>query len=412
MDDILEVCCGLDIHKDFVEACLLTGALGSEPEQTFKEFTTMLSGLSELRVWLEESNCRYVAMESTGVYWFPVFAAIEGAFDGKIDVTVTNPKHMKNIPGRKTDKNDARWIGKLLRAGLLEKSYIPPANIRDFRDLTRYRRKLVQEANSQKNRVEKHLQACGFKLSTCLTDIFGASGMAVLKILCERGKITPAEIKASLFGTAKKKESIIREAVNGVMNEHQRRFLKMLMSELARREAAVAEVEEEIKKMSNEFESAIFLVASIPCIDYTSAVAIVSEIGTKLDMFPTAGHLCAWAGLTPGNNLSAGKKHSTRVRKGNTFVKGVMCQCAWAATRHRGSYFANWYWNLQRRKGQKKAVIALARKMLSIVYVLLTTGEMYDESHFAQTRQAQEEKQRKRLIAQAAKLGLTLAPVA
>ncbi len=193
MKDLLEVCCGLDVHKEMIAACLLSGSLGTEPKEEVREFSTLLSGLEEMREWLKANNCRDIAMESTGVYWFPIYNVLEAGAeeDFKFNITVANPYHMKNVPGKKTDIKDSRWIAGLLRAGLLEPSYIPPREIRELRDWTRYRRTLVQEMTGHKNRIEKQLQACGFKLSTVLTDIFGKTGMALIRKLCEAGSIEP-----------------------------------------------------------------------------------------------------------------------------------------------------------------------------------------------------------------------------
>ena len=191
MKDLLEVCCGLDVHKEMIAACLLSGSLGTEPKEEVREFSTLLSGLEEMRGWLKENNCRDIAMESTGVYWFPIYNVLEAGAeeDFKFNITVANPYHMKNVPGKKTDIKDSRWIAGLLRAGLLEPSYIPPREIRELRDWTRYRRTLVQEMTGHKNRIEKQLQACGFKLSTVLTDIFGKTGMDLIRKLCEAGSM-------------------------------------------------------------------------------------------------------------------------------------------------------------------------------------------------------------------------------
>lgn len=410
MKDLLEICCGLDVHKDMVVACLLKGELGSEPEGEIVEYSTLLSGLDCLKTWLVENDCRDIAMESTGVYWFQIYNVLESMFadEGGVHITVTNPRHMKNVPGKKTDTNDARWIAGLLRAGLLTPSYIPPRDIRELRDWTRYRKTLVQEMTGHKNRIEKCLQSCGFKLSTFLSDIFGLTGMTMIKRLCEVGYITSAEVDSMVFSTARKKISDLRQALNGKLNTHEREFLSMLVRTYEHSQAEIADVEVKIMECAQKYESAISLIETIPGIQRLTAVTIISELGTDLSMFPTAGHLCSWVGLCPGNNESAGKKKSTRITQGNIHLKSVLCQCAWGATRSKKNYLREWFYKLSRRRGMKKAVIALARKMLVIIYSMLTTGECYDERHFDDAQIKYDDIRKKRLIAEAKKLGLEL----
>jgi len=414
MKDLLEVCCGLDVHKNMVAACLLKGELGREPKGETLEFSTLLSGLDSLKAWLLKNNCRDIAMESTGVYWFQIYNVLESMFadDGGVRITVTNPCHMKNVPGKKTDKNDARWIAGLLRAGLLEPSYIPPRDVRELRDWTRYRRTLIQEMTGHKNRIEKHLQLCGFKLSTFLTDIFGLSGMTIINRLCAVGYIAAADLDSMIHSTARKKISELREAVNGRLNTHEREFLTMLVRTYKHSLTEIEAVEAKITECARKFDSAISLIETIPGIQRLTAVTIVSELGTDLSMFPTAGHLASWVGMCPGNNESAGKKKSTRITQGNKHLKCVLCQCAWGATRSKKNYLREWFYKLSRRRGMKKAVIALGRKMLIIIYNILTLGEQYDEKHFADTQIKYDEIRKKKLIAEAKRLGLEVTPIA
>lgn len=229
MQDLLEICCGLDVHKETIVACLLKGNADGKPQATMRTFSTLFAGLDELKDWLESENCRHVAMESTGIYWQPVYNVLEEAFDSSMVLIVANARHMKNVPGKKTDMKDAEWIATLLRAGLLAGSFIPSKPIRELRNLTRYRKSIVEEITSQKNRIEKHLQSCGFKLSTFLTDIFGVSGMTIIDHLSCYGKISAREVEAFVKGRAKKKTNEIKQAVNGKMDLHQREFLKLML---------------------------------------------------------------------------------------------------------------------------------------------------------------------------------------
>lgn len=412
MQDLLEVCCGLDVHKEVVVACLLKGSLGTEPVEEIREFSTLLTGLESLKQWLQENECWDIAMESTGVYWFPIYNVLEAISDdnAKVNIIVANPHHMKNVPGKKTDVKDSRWIAGLLRAGLLAPSYIPPRDIRELRDWTRYRRTLVQEMTGHKNRIEKQLQACGFKLSTVLTDIFGLTGMAIIKHLASVGYIAPEKVLPLLRGTTRNKLDVVQQAVNGRLSIHDCRFLSMLVHNYEQCMVEIAAVEKEIAECSKKYEAALVLLETIPGISRLSATTIVSEIGIDLHMFPSAAHLCSWAGMVPGDNMSAGKKKVTHLRKGNPYVKNVICQCAWAATKSKKNYLREWFWKLSKRRGTKKAVIALGHKLLIIIYHMLMTGEVYDENRYAEIQIRTEEAKKQRLLAEAKKYGLVLVP--
>lgn len=411
MKDLLEVCCGLDVHKDMVVACVLKGELGSEPEGETIEFSTLLSGLDSLKAWLIENNCRDIAMESTGVYWFQIYNVLESMFtdDGGVRITVTNPRHMKNVPGKKTDMNDARWIAGLLRAGLLEPSYIPPRDVRELRDWTRYRKTLVGQMTGHKNRIEKYLQQCGFKLSTFLSDIFGLTGITIIKHLCEVGYVSPSDVDSMVFGVARKKISELRQALNGKLTAHERDFLSMLVRTYEHSLIEISDVEAKIMECAQKYDEAVSLIETVPGIQRLTAITIISELGTDLSMFPTAGHLCSWVGMCPGNNESAGKKKSARITQGNAHLKSVLCQCAWASTRTKKNYLREWFYKLNRRRGMKRATIGLGRKMLVIIYNILTTGERYDENRFYDAQVKYDEIRKKRLIAEAKKLGLVVA---
>jgi transposase len=308
MKDLLEICCGLDVHKETVVACLLKGDINGTPEATIRTFSTLLAGLDELKAWLEEENCRHVAMESTGIYWQPVYNVLEEAFDGNMVLIVANARHMKNVPGKKTDMKDAEWIATLLRAGLLHGSFIPSKPIRELRNLTRYRKSIIEEISSQKNRIEKHLQSCGFKLSTFLTDIFGVSGRAIMDHLARYGKISPQEVEVFVKGRAKKKTNEIKQAVNGKMDNHQMEFLKLLLGWLDQHYEHLYQIEQKLEEKLEQYQRQLQQLDGIPGIDKTAAAAVLAEIGIDMSRFKTAEHICSWAGLSPGNNESAGKK--------------------------------------------------------------------------------------------------------
>ncbi len=255
-------------------------------------------------------------MESTGIYWQPIYNVLESAFDGTMSIIVANARHMKNVPGKKTDMKDAEWIATLLRAGLLNGSFIPPHEIRELRDLTRYRKSIIEEISSQKNRIEKHIQSCGFKLSNFLTDIFGVSGRVILNHIAEHGSITAKEVEGYVRGKARAKLNDIKLSISGRMNRHQREFLKLLLKHLDEMYEHLHEIEENINSELDKYKRQIEQLYSIPGIDVTAAAAIIAEIGTDMSKFKTQEHICSWAGLSPRNNESAGKKvHSSNKRQ-------------------------------------------------------------------------------------------------
>ena len=418
MQTILHNCCGMDVHKDSVVACIIKTRRNPVPhinpevvDTEIRVFETFPEGLAKLRSWIESEQCMHVAMESTGIYWCPVYESLEDAFDGKIEILVTNPRHMKNVPGKKTDIKDAEWIAQLLRAGLLSGSFIPPQDIRELRQLTRYRKNVVQDVNTQKNRIEKTLQQAGFKLSTFLSDVFGVSGRNLLGVLVNCGKLSPSDIEDKTKRISKEKKSEIKRAITGQLNEHQRQFLSLQIKHLDELLAHLSVIEASIDKISAKFDEDIQRLGTIPGIAETSATAIIAEIGVDMSKFRTAEHFCSWAGLAPGDNMSAGKKKSTRITFGNPYIKGVICECAWAAVRVRTSYLSKYYWKLKQRRGTKKAIIALARKILVIIYNLIKNSDAYNEEKFELARIKQESIRLNRISAEVRKLGFELVPI-
>lgn len=308
MKDILDCCCGLDIHKDTIVACLLKGPVNMQPTSEIRTFTTLIHDIEELKSWLEGHGCKHVAMESTGIYWQPVYEVLELAFSGDISLVVVNARHMKNVPGKKTDMKDAEWIATLLRAGLLNSSFVPTKEIRELRHLTRYRKSIISDITSQKNRIEKFLQSSGFRLSTFLSDIFGASGRGIINHLATHGSITLQDLDGYLKTKTRNKTNDIMTAMNGRLSSHQKLFLKMLLKHLEQLESNLSEVESEIATEVQKYEHQLELIDSIPGIDKTAASSIIAEIGIDMSRFKTAEHICSWAGLSPGSNESAGKK--------------------------------------------------------------------------------------------------------
>lgn len=407
MEDILECCCGLDIHKESVVACLLKGPIGKglKPKSEIREFGTQLKELTALRKWLEEHECRYVAMESSGIYWQPVYAILETALLDEMHLLVVNARHMKNVPRRKTDLRDAEWIATLLRAGLLKGSFIPEHDIRDLRQYTRYRKALIRDITSQKNRIEKLLQSSGFRLSSFLSDIFGSSGLAIMQQLAQVGSISEQSLKTCLKGRARQKVAEILSSLNGTLSLPQRQLLNMQLAHLKDLQDNLREVEEEIRRDFSQFEGPRDLLDSIPGIDLTAAYAILAEIGSDMSAFPTAQHICSWAGLAPGNHESAGKKKKQRVTQGNNYLKTILCEVAWVIASHREHYLSGWYWRLKQRTDSKRAIIALARKLLVIIYTMLKTHQPFDEQKFLERKETTDRRRVNRMVRELTKLG-------
>lgn len=377
MQSILGIACGLDIHKDTIEACILVVNGTGEPEAIREPFTTMRGDLMRLRDWLVSHGCLNVAMESTGVYWKPVYEILEEV-EG-MNLCLTNSHHMRNVPGKKNDIADAEWIASLFMCGLLDKSFVPEKGIRDLREFTRFYMKLTQSRVRLVNRIEKLLQTHGFKLSSVMSSIVGVSSMRILERLCEFGEVTVAYVTYALERGVRKTPEEIAYAVNGKLPLSSRALLRLELDSLNSYDQQLRNVFEEMMRVAQPYRFEIELLASIPGIDILSATYIIAEIGVDMTRFKKgAGSLTNWAGLSPRDDQSAGKIISSKIMKGNSFVKSILCQCAWAATRTRNTRPSNWYWRNVGRLGQKTAIIAVARKLLVYAYNLIATGEPYD----------------------------------
>lgn len=375
MDAIVERCAGLDVHQETVVACVLYGPLDHKPKQETRTFNTTTKGLLALQDWLSEHACSHVAMESTGVYWKPVWNVLEGHFE----LILANAKRIKNVPGRKTDVHDALWIAQLLRCGLIEPSFVPPEDIRDLRDLTRYRRKLLSDATAEKNRIHKILQDANVKLTTYVSDVFGASGKALLESVVNGEVLTAEQVKDMVFTKLKKKVPQLVEALNGRVRAHHRRMMRMHLDHLQYIEKQIEELETEIDKLIHPHEESKHLLMTIPGVQEDVAASMLAEMGDDMTRFPTEAHLASWAGLSPGNNESAGKKKSTRTAKGNKGLKAVLSQAAWAASKKQDCRIASFFYRIQKRRGQKKATIATAHLILRIAYHVLKERVPYGE---------------------------------
>lgn len=305
---------------------------------------------------------------------------------------------------------DAEWIATLLRAGLLKGSFVPEHNIRDLRQFTRYRKAVVRDITSQKNRIEKLLQASGFRLSSFLADIFGVSGMAIMQVLVEVGSISEQSLTRCLKGRARLKAPEILSSLNGTLSLPQRQLLEMQLSHLVDLQENLQEVEVQIRNSFMNFEGSIELLGSIPGIAETAAFAILAEIGQNMSAFPTAQHICSWAGLAPGSHKSAGKQKKQRVLHGNNYLKTMLCEVAWAIARQRNHYLSGWYWRLKQRTDAKRAIVALARKLLVIIYTMLKTNQPYNEDKFLERKKVSERRRVNRMVHELTRLGYAVVP--
>ena len=381
MQALLECCCGLDIHRDMLEACVLKGD-SDTPEIIRKQFKTTPGELIHLVSWLNDHACFHVAMESTGVYWRPVYEIIEKHYVACRHLIVVNARHMRNLPGRKTDVKDAEWIATLLRHGLLEASFVPDRVTRTLREYSRTYKAEVQEKSRLLNRIEKFLQNHGFKLSSVLSNIVGVSGRNLLQKLVDNGSISTEDIKRVINKRNKCSVEEIQAAVCGELEEYERKLLHHLIQRLDYCEESIANLLTEMANLAAPYRSVLEVMDSIPGIDLTSALAILAEIGpAPMSSFKTPEHLSSWAGLAPRNDESAGKIKSKKIMHGNPYIKSILCQVAWAATRSRHSVLAKWFWFHQGKLGKKKAIVALSRKILSLIYVLIQREELYDPDY-------------------------------
>lgn len=374
MNLVYERCCGLDIHKQNVVACLLVPGPDGQPVAETRTFGTMTADLLQLADWLAAAGCTQVAMESTGVYWKPVWNLLEDRFS----LLLVNAQHVKRVPGRKTDVTDAEWLADLLRHGLLRGSVVPDRAQRELQELTRYRTKLVQERAAEVNRVQKTLEGANIKLAGVATNIVGVSGRQMLAALVA-GHDDPAGLAQLAQGRLREKRPALERALAGRVGGHQRFLLAQQLAHLDFLDASIAEVSAEIAGRLRPFAAERDRLMTIPGVGPRTAETILAEIGSDLRRFPTAGHLASWAGMCPGNDESAGKRRRGATRKGRPALRSALVEAAHAASRTKGTYLAAQYRRLAARRGGKRAAVAVGHSILVSVYALLTTGEDYHD---------------------------------
>jgi transposase len=374
MQVMIERAAGLDVHQETVVACVLIGKPGQRPTKEVRTFRTMTRELEGLRDWLLSLGVTHVGMESTGVYWKPVYSVLEGSFE----LIVGNARHIRNVPGRKTDVKDAEWIADLVRHGLIAKSFVPPPPLRELRELLRYRRKLVESQAAERNRLLKLLETANIKLASVATDVFGVSGRAMLKALIEG--TASAETMADLAkGQLRRKRVDLVLALEGRVEDHHRFLLAIQLRRLEAAEADIAGLDQRIDEKLEPYRVAHALLMQIPGVDWVVAAVLIAEIGIDMSVFLSVYHLASWAGVCPGNHQSAGRQKSGRARKGNVHLRTMLVGAAISASRTKGSYLKDKFYRLKARRGGLRAALAIAHKILVAAYHMLATGADYKD---------------------------------
>ncbi len=401
---VLHACCaGLDVHKKTVVACIIKTGESGKVSREVRTFAATTAGLLALSDWLSEHDVSQVAMESTGVYWRPVFNILEATFE----VILVNAQHMKAIPGRKTDILDSQWIATLLRHGLLKASFIPPRPIRDVRDLVRYRKTLVYERNQEVNRLHKLLETANIKLGSVASDILGKSGRDMLASLHEG--VTDHTILAELArGKLRGKLPELREALEGRVDAHHRLLLGHLLAHIEFLEDQVQALEGELEPYLKPYQAEITLLVSIPGIGETTAATILGEIGADMSVFPSAKHLASWAGVAPGNRQSGGKRLKARTTKGNARLRAALAEVVWVISHTKNNYLSAQYHRLVRRIGKAKAIVAVSHSLLVIIYHLLRDHKEYSDLGSTYFETLDQERVRTRAVRQLQALGYTV----
>ncbi len=381
------VCCGLDVHKKKISACLITLDEHGQEQYDIEEFGTFTNDLLNMKEWLTNNGCPIIAMESTGVYWRPIHNVLEGF----MEVILVNARHIKNVPGRKTDISDSKWLAGLLRYGLLRGSFIPPKEIRQWRELTRLRRTYTESLADYKRRIHKLFETANIKIDSVVSDLFGVTGRNLISLLCNESELSLENIRENAKGGLKSKFKELHSSIQGFFEDHHRFQLIGMMEVIAGFEKKIAETSERLDNLTAGHQDLLDRLDEIPGIDKKSAQSILSEIGVTLDEFICMGALASWAGLCPGNNESAGKRKSGRTSVRNHPFKTILIEVAWAAVKKKGSYYRAKYFKLKARRGPKKAIVAIAHRISKAIYNIIKNGDTFkdlgEDYLTAQTRQ-------------------------
>lgn len=404
MKVVYTVCCGIDVHKTFLVGTIISTTNGVQPSYQKKRFSTYNSDLHRFADWLHQNNCLDVCMESTGKYWVPVFNILE---ERGIRVTIANPKWVKAVKGNKDDTKDSKWIGDLFRLGLVPGSFIPSKDIRILREFTRYRYKLVSMKSSEKNRFQNAFTVCNVALDSVVSDMFGKSATAITDYLISEDSFNPEYCVSLLQRSLKKKSDSVLESIEGYsITPEQKLRMRIVRSHLDYITNAISQVDSAIDAMVAKHEGLISLLCTIPGVDRNSAITIISEIGNDMSQFGSSKRLCCWAGLTPGNNESAGKKKSVRITRAGVYLKPALVQVAHAAVKATdNSYYRLKYEQISKRRGKKRAIIAIARMILTAVFKMMSTGEVWNPTDLFKVDMPEtlKEKQLSKAVKQATK---------
>ena len=406
MKVVYQTCCGVDVHKSFLVATIIKTTSEVQPSYQKKRFSTFNNSILEFKQWLLDNSCRDVCMESTGKYWVPVFNLLED----ELNVTIANPKWVKAVKGNKDDTKDSKWIGDLFRLGLVPGSYIPCKPIRILREFTRYRYKLTSCRSSEKNRFQNALTVCNVALDSVVSDIFGKSAASVIDYLLEQSdnSINHEEISSRLLRSLKKKSESVIESIEGYqMTESQKYRMRLVHAHMDYITSTISDIDSMIDSLVEPYENAVQLLCTIPGVDRNSAITIISEIGTDMTQFSNSKRLCCWAGLTPGNNESAGKKKSVRITRAGVYLKPTLVQVAHAAVKsNKSPYYKAKYERIMKRRGKKRAIIAVARMILTAIYHMLSTGEAWNPTDLYKIDMPEplKNRQKEKAVTQAMKL--------
>jgi transposase len=365
------ICCGLDVHKEKVSACLISSSVFGGTYTEVQEFGTFTDELMRLRDWLLKNDCPIVAMESTGIYWRPVHNVLEGY----VEVILVNARHIKNVPGRKTDICDSKWLGGLLRHGLLKGSFIPPKEVREWRDLTRLRRTYVETLGDYKRRTHKLFESANIKIDSVVSDLFGQTGRNLMRLLGQGSfPIRQEDMEGCLRGKLKAKREELYRSIQGFFTDHHGYLLRSLLKTIATIEGEIEAINDRLRQVMKNHEPLLQMLMEVAGISEVSARAILSEAGSTMDPFRTSAALCSWAGVCPGNNESAGKRHSGKSPVRKHHLKTIMVEVAWAAVKVKGSYYREKYYRLKARRGARRAIVGIAHRLLKAVYHIIKDG--------------------------------------
>ena len=403
MEVLYPHCAGLDVHKDSVVACV-RHMVDGKVTTTVKTFRTTTGDLMTLSEWLSAEGVTDIAMEATGVYWKPIWHILA---DGDFKLLLANAAHVKNVPGRKTDVNDATWLADLLAHGLIKSSFVPDQPTQQLRDLLRTRKQFVGERSSHIQRIQKTLEDANIKLDSVLTDVMGFSGRRIIEALIA-GQTAPGELAGLAHRSIHASKAQLEASLQGRVTAHHRFLLKLHLDHIDALDAAITGIDQEVNSHSEPFRAAIERLSAIPGFSPLSAKVLVSEIGIDMSRFPSDANLISWAGLCPKNDESAGKRRSNRMKKSPRWLKTTLIQCAWAATRKKGSYLQSQYLRLRSRRGSKKAIGAVAASILTVAYHMLKNGTLYEDLGSNYFDQRAKEKQVLRLLNRLRSLGMTI----